>query len=167
MCSHSAPCQGLLAARTAGSYVPLRHNPLSARCRPEYSSDGPSRERRRLLGTSMVVRAPCKFQEPKHASPRSRPLHPSRGRDWRSMAGVVRSLKVPLSVQRTVRSTSRETFSEGGLEQRLLVLVIIWMRATAPRGPHGTSSSDPGCSLYEKPPLAQTTQIHRFQDNYS
>ncbi len=30
VCSHSArPCQGLVAARTAGSYVPLRHNPLN------------------------------------------------------------------------------------------------------------------------------------------
>ncbi len=58
VCSHSAPCQGLAAARTAGSYVPLRHNPLNSRSRPEYSSDGPSRERRRLLGTSMVARTP-------------------------------------------------------------------------------------------------------------
>ena len=83
--------------------------PQSSRCRPEYRSDGPSRESRRLLGTSMVVRTPCRFQGPKHASPRPRPLHPSRGRDWRSTAGVVRSLKVPTSAQSTVvvEETSR------------------------------------------------------------
>ena len=111
----------------------------------------------------MVVRTPCRFQGPKHASPRPRPLHPSRGRDWRSTAGVVRSLKVPTSAQSTVvvEETSRR-----GLGATLTGSSYMDGSDRTSWAPRDFFLG-PSPSLCDNPPLAQTAQIRQVQDNQS